>query len=147
MRLKYSDLKTRGYAELIKKGATKEQILNKLSNLYLSENRQLIINETKGLTISKALRELKRGKVSQGVYIHKTARVNTKRDISTLKLIEKAYGKDTYATSLLNQYRRGESNVYQIHEATSKIVSNPSEYLDGSLENEITSIIEGFNNV
>lgn len=128
MRVTYKDLETKNFSTLIKQGATQDQLLNKLSNYYLKENRQLIINEKQGLTISKAMSDLKKGRVRQGVYIHKTATTNIKNDIKNLKKISKHFGKDSFANTLLKEFKRGEINVYQLNSSVYRYQNNISEY-------------------
>ena len=50
-RLTYELLKTLSLSKLKRMGFSEKQILNKLSKLYLREQRQLIINENTGLDV------------------------------------------------------------------------------------------------
>lgn len=158
MRVTYKDLQNKSYKELIKQGATDTQIQNKLSSFYLKEGRQLIINENEGKTLSKALKELKKGRVRQGVLIEKTARSNVKKDISALKKVSKILGKDSYASKVYNQYQRGEVNVYQLNNFLYKYKDNPAKYegnatgvsnveilLDSEVDNWLEKYIENAN--
>ena len=54
-RLTYDLLKTLSLSKLKRMGFSEKQILNKLSKLYLKEQRHLIINENTGQTLSRAL--------------------------------------------------------------------------------------------
>lgn len=128
MRVTYKDLETKSYSQLIRQGATEDQLLNKLSNYYLKENRQLVINERQGKTISKAMADLKKGRVRQGIYIHRTAKTNITNDLKNLKRISKHFGKDSFASTLLKEYRRGEINVYQLNTSVYRYQNNISEY-------------------
>lgn len=127
-RLTYELLKTLSLSKLKRMGFSEKQILNKLSKLYLREQRQLIINENTKNTLSNALRKLKRGKYDQGVYIQKTAVSNLKNDVKNLNTLSKYFGKDSFASKLLDQYQRGEINVYRLHNAMYSYVNNISEY-------------------
>ena len=127
-RLTYELLKTLSLSKLKRMGFSEKQILNKLSKLYLKEQRQLIVNENTKNTLSNALRKLKRGKYDQGVYIQKTAISNLKNDVKNLNNLSKYFGEDSFATKLLNQYQRGEINVYRLHNAMYSYVNNISEY-------------------
>lgn len=127
-RLTYELLKTLSLSKLKRMGFSEKQILNKLSKLYLREQRQLIVNENTKNTLSNALRKLKRGKYDQGVYIQKTAVSNLKNDVKNLNTLSKYFGKDSFASKLLDQYQRGEINVYRLHNAMYSYVNNISEY-------------------
>ena len=128
MRITYKDLRNKSYKELIKSGATDKQIQQKLSDFYLRENRQLIINEKDGLTLSKALKELKKGRVSQGVLLEKTIRFGVKNDIKNLKKLTKTLGKNSFAANLYNRFQRGEINVYQLNDSVFRYSNNPAKY-------------------
>ena len=91
-KLKYADLFNFSKSELLRAGFSEKQILKKVSNFYLKEGWQLIINDSTGQTLSRALRELKRGRLSQGTLIPKTARKQLRQDLSNLtKLTKKLY--------------------------------------------------------
>ena len=146
VRLTYDLLKTLSLSKLKRMGFSEKQILNKLSKLYLKEQRQLIINENTKNTLSNALRKLKRGKYDQGVWIHKTAISNLKNDIKNLNNLSKYFGKDSFASKLLNEYQRGEINVYRLHNAMYTYVNNLSEYESkGITSNNIFTIIDNYN--
>ena len=144
-RLTYELLKTLSLSKLKRMGFSEKQILNKLSKLYLKEQRQLIINENTGQTLSKALRLLKKGKVSQGNWIQKTAVTNLKNDVSNLEKLSKYFGKDSFASKMLNQYQRGEINVYRLHNAMYSYVNNIAEYEGKEItSSKIFAIIDNY---
>ena len=144
-RLTYDLLKTLSLSKLKKMGFSEKQILNKLSKLYLREQRQLIINENTKNTLSNALRKLKRGKYDQGVWIQKTAVTNLKNDVKNLNNLSKYFGKDSFASKLLNQYQRGEINVYRLHNAMYTYVNNLSEYEGKEItSSKIFAIIDNY---
>lgn len=145
MRITYKDLETKSYSQLLKEGASENQILNKLSNYYLKEQRVLTINEKEGKTLSRALKLLKRGNVSQGTWIHNTMLETTKNDVKLLKQIVKVIGKDSFANKILHQFQTGESNPYQIHKIMYNYASNPSMYEDKENIDEIELLVEGYN--
>ena len=142
-RLTYELLKTLSLSKLKRMGFSEKQILNKLSKLYLKEQRQLIVNENTKNTLSNALRKLKRGKYDQGVWIQKTAVTNLKNDVKNLNNLSKYFGKDSFASKLLNQYQRGEINVYRLHNAMYTYVNNLQEYEGKDItSSKIFAIIE-----
>ena len=144
-RLTYELLKTLSLSKLKRMGFSEKQILNKLSKLYLREQRQLIVNENTKNTLSNALRKLKRGKYDQGVWIQKTAVTNLKNDVSNLNNLSKYFGKDSFASKLLNQYQRGEINVYRLHNAMYTYVNNLSEYEGKEItSSKIFAIIDNY---
>lgn len=145
MRVTYKDLQNKSYKQLIKEGAKEEQIQKKLSDLYLKNDRQLIINEKEGYTLSKALKELKKGRVTQGVLIEKTARSNVKKDVTALKKASKLMGKNSYANKVYTQYQRGEINIYQLNNFLYKYTDNPAKYeesINGNSDVEIIMDLE-----
>lgn len=146
MRITYKDLETKSYSQLIKEGATKEQIQTKVSNYYLKEQRVLTINEKEGKTLSRAIKLLKKGNVSQGTWIHETMLDKTKSDVKLLKQITKIIGKDSFAGQLLNEFQRGEKNPYQLHSAMQKYASNPTMYENDNNIDEIELLVDGYNN-
>ena len=144
-RLTYELLKTLSLSKLKRMGFSEKQILNKLSKLYLREQRQLIINENTKNTLSNALRKLKRGKYDQGIWIQKTAVTNLKNDISNLEKLSKYFGEDSLSTKLLNQYQRGEINVYRLHNSMYTYVNNLSEYEGKEItSSKIFAIIDNY---
>ena len=144
-RLTYDLLKTLSLSKLKKMGFSEKQILNKLSKLYLREQRQLIVNENTKNTLSNALRKLKRGKYDQGVWIQKTAVTNLKNDVKNLNNLSKYFGKDSFASKLLNQYQRGEINVYRLHNAMYSYVNNINEYEGKEItSSKIFAIIDNY---
>ena len=144
-RLTYELLKTLSLSKLKRMGFSEKQILNKLSKLYLREQRQLIINENTKNTLSNALRKLKRGKYDQGIWIQKTAVTNLKNDVKNLNNLSKYFGKDSFASKLLNQYQRGEINVYRLHNAMYTYVNNLSEYEGKEItSSKIFAIIDNY---
>ena len=144
-RLTYDLLKTLSLSKLKRMGFNEKQILNKLSKLYLREQRQLIINANTGQTLSKALRLLKKGKVSQGNWIQTAAWSNLKDDIKKLNKLSKYFGKDSFASKLLNQYQRGEINVYRLHNSMYTYVNNLSEYEGKEItSSKIFAIIDNY---
>ena len=144
-RLTYELLKTLSLSKLKRMGFSEKQILNKLSKLYLREQRQLIINENTKNTLSNALRKLKRGKYDQGVYIQKTAVSNLKNDVKNLNNLSKYFGEDSFASKLLNQYQRGEINVYRLHNAMYSYVNNIAEYEGKEItDSKIFAIIDNY---
>ena len=144
-RLTYELLKTLSLSKLKKMGFSEKQILNKLSKLYLREQRQLIVNENTKNTLSNALRKLKRGKYDQGVWIQKTAVTNLKNDVSNLEKLSKYFGKDSFASKMLNQYQRGEINVYRLHNAMYSYVNNINEYEGKEItSSKIFAIIDNY---
>lgn len=145
MRVTYKDLETKSYSQLIKEGATKEQLLNKVSNYYLKEQRVLTINESEGKTLSRAIRLLKKGNVSQGEWIHDTMIEQTKIDVKLLKQITRTIGKDSFAGTLLNEYQNGEVNVYQLNSAIQKYASNPAMYEEENGVEDVELLVEGYN--
>ena len=145
-RLTYDLLKTLSISKLKRMGFSEKQILNKLSKLYLKEQRQLIINENTKNTLSNALRKLKRGKYDQGVWIQKTAVTNLKNDISNLEKLSKYFGEDSLSTKLLNQYQRGEINVYRLHNSMYSYVNNLQEYESKDITNsKIQALVDNYN--
>lgn len=126
--LKYADLFNFSKSELLKAGFSEKQILSKLSKFYLKEGWQLVINESKGETLSRALRELKKGRLSQGVKIPKTALTEVKQDLSTLRKLSKTFGKDSLASKLIKEYENGEINNWQMHNALSTYVNSIKDY-------------------
>ena len=145
-RLTYELLKTLSLSKLKRMGFSEKQILNKLSKLYLREQRQLIINENTKNTLSNALRKLKRGKYDQGVWIQKTAVTNLKNDISNLEKLSKYFGEDSLSTKLLNQYQRGEINVYRLHNSMYSYVNNLQEYESKDItNNKIQALVDNYN--
>ena len=146
VRLTYDLLKTLSLSKLKRMGFSEKQILNKLSKLYLREQRQLIINENTKNTLSNALRKLKRGKYDQGVWIQKTAVTNLKNDISNLEKLSKYFGEDSLSTKLLNQYQRGEINVYRLHNSMYSYVNNLQEYESKDITNsKIQALVDNYN--
>lgn len=146
MRVLYKDILTKSYSALKKAGATDNQIRKTLSKYYLKEGRQLIINESKGQTLSKALIDLKKGRVRQGVVIPKTAITNLKNDIKNLQKLNKYFGKDSFAGKLLNKYERGEMNAVALHNSMYSYVNNLAEYEDKAINNSnIEIIVDNFN--
>lgn len=145
MRVTYKDLETKSYSRLLKEGATKEQLLNKVSNYYLKEQRVLTINESEGKTLSRAIKLLKRGNVSQGTWIHDTMIDKTKGDVKLLKQITKSLGKDSFASTLLNEFQNGEINPYQLNTAISKYASNPAMYEGENGIDEVELLVDGYN--
>ena len=145
-RLTYDLLKTLSLSKLKRMGFSEKQILNKLSKLYLKEQRQLIINENTGQTLSNALRLLKKGKVSQGNWIQTTALSNLKNDVKNLNNLSKYFGKDSFASKLLNQYQRGEINVYRLHNSMYSYVNNLQEYESKDITNsKIQALVDNYN--
>lgn len=144
MRITYKDLETKSYSQLIKEGATKDQILSKVSNYYLKEQRVLTINEKEGKTLSRAIKLLKRGNVSQGTWIHDTMIDTTKNDIKLLKQISRIQKGEGFASKILKQFQNGESNPYQIHNILHKYASNPEMYEENHID-EIELLVEGYN--
>ena len=128
--LKYADLFNFSKSELLKAGFSEKQILNKLSKFYLKEGWQLIINENTGQTLSRALRELKKGRLSQGTLIPKTARTQLKRDLSNLTKLTKKLGNDSLANRLLKEYEKGEINFSQLHNSLHSYVNNIEQYVN-----------------
>ena len=145
MRVTYKDLETKSYSTLIKEGATEEQLLNKVSNYYLKEQRVLTINESEGKTLSRAIKLLKRGNVSQGTWIHDTMIEQTKSDVKLLKKITKIIGKDSFAGTILNEYQNGEINVYQMNKSIQKYASNPAMYEGENDIDEVELLVDGYN--
>lgn len=144
-RLTYALLKKLSLSALKKAGFTEPQILKKLSKLYLKEQRQLIISENTGKTLSNALRLLKRGKYTQGVWVQKTAVTNLKNDVSNLEKLSKYFGKDSFASKLLNQYQRGEINVYRLHNAMYSYTNNLAEYEGKSItDSKIQAVVDNY---
>ena len=144
-RLTYELLKTLSLSKLKRMGFSEKQIINKLSKLYLREQRQLIINENTKNTLSNALRKLKRGKYDQGIWIQKTAISNLKNDIKNLNTLSKYFGKDSFASKLLNQYQRGEINVYRLHNAMYSYVNNIAEYEGKEItSSKILAIVDNY---
>lgn len=146
MRLTYELLKSLSYKQLIKAGFSEKQILTKLSKFYLKEQRQLIINEEKGLTIERALRQLKKGKVDQGNWIIKTALNTLKKDIADLQRLSKYFGKNSFANDILRQYQRGEINIYKLHNSMYTYSNNLAQYETKEVKNkEINILIDSYN--
>ena len=144
-RLTYELLKTLSLSKLKRMGFSEKQILNKLSKLYLKEQRQLIVNENTGQTLSNALRKLKRGKYDQGVWIQTTALSNLKNDVKNLNNLSKYFGKDSFASKLLNQYQRGEINVYRLHNSMYSYVNNLQEYESKDITNsKIQALVDNY---
>lgn len=139
--LKYTDLFSFSKSELLKAGFSEKQILNKLSKFYLKEGRQLIINDSSGQTLARALRELKKGRVRQGVTIPKTAQTSLKQDLSNLRKLSKSLGKDSLANKLLNGYEKGELNFSQLHNSLAKYVNNIEEYVNKDILNNNTQLL------
>lgn len=145
MRVTYKDLETKSYSQLIKEGATKEQLLNKVSNYYLKEQRVLTINENEGKTLSRAIKLLKRGNVSQGIWIHDTQLEQTKQDVSFLKKASKIVKGEGFASKILNEYQTGQINPYQLNHIMYKYSQNPAQYEKEEDVDEIDILVEGFN--
>ena len=145
MRITYKDLETKSYSQLLKKGATKEQILNKVSNYYLKEQRVLTINEKEGKTLSRAIKLLKRGNVSQGIWIPETQYETTKSDVKILKQIKKIIGEDSFASKILNEFQNGEINPYQLNHIMHRYANNPAQYEDKEGIDEVELLVEGYN--
>lgn len=145
MRVTYKDLETKSYSTLIKEGATKEQLLNKVSNYYLKEQRILTIDEKEGKTLSRAIKLLKRGNVSQGTWIHDTQYETTKNDVKILKQIKNSIGKDSFAGKILNEYQNGEINPYQLNSIIHSYASNPAQYEKEEGVDEIELLVDGYN--
>lgn len=141
--LKYADLFNFSKSELLKAGFSEKRILNKLSKFYLKEGRHLIINENTGQTLARALRELKKGRVSQGTLIPKTARAQLKQDLSNLTKLTKKLGNDSLANKLLKEYEKGELNFSQLHNSLSKYVNNIEEYINKDILTNDTQLLIG----
>lgn len=139
--LKYADLFNFSKSELLKAGFSEKRILNKLSKFYLKEGRQLIINDSTGETLARALRELKKGRVRQGVTIPKTAITQLKQDLSNLTKLTKKLGIDSLANKLLKEYEKGELNFSQLHNSLSKYVNNIEEYVNKDILNNNTQLL------
>lgn len=146
MRVTYKDLATKSYSALLKEGATENQILNKLSNFYLKEQRILTINEKEGKTLSRALRLLKRGNVSQGTWIPETQYEKTKKDVKVLKQISKTIGKKSFANRILDEFQNGAINSYQLNSIMHSYANNPAQYEDKEGIEEIELLVDDYNN-
>lgn len=145
MRVTYKDLETKSYSTLIKEGATKEQLLNKVSNYYLKEQRVLTINEKEGKTLSRAIKLLKRGNVSQGTWIHDTQIDQTRTDVSFLKKASKITKGKGFASKILNEFQTGQINPYQLNHIMHSYAQNPAMYEEQENVEEIELLVEGYN--
>ena len=145
MRVTFKDLATKSYSRLIKEGATESQILNTLSNFYLKEQRILTINESEGKTISRALKLLKRGNVSQGTWIPDTMVQTTKTDVKLMKKINSALHKNSWIGGILNEYQTGKINSYQLHHIVDRYSQNPALYEKEEDIDQVELLVEGYN--
>lgn len=140
-KLKYADLFNFSKSELLRAGFSEKQILKKVSNFYLKEGWQLIINDSTGQTLSRALRELKKGRLSQGTLIPKTARKQLRQDLSNLTKLTKKLGDDSLANNLLKGYEKGELNFAQLHNSLAKYVNNIEEYINKDIITNDTQLL------
>ena len=145
MRITYKDLATKSYSQLIREGATENQILSKVSSFYLKEQRILTINEQEGKTLSRAIRLLKRGNVSQGTWIPETQYETTKKDVKALKKISKTIGNNSFASRILDEYENGAINPYQLNSIMHSYANNPAQYEEKEGIEEIELLVEGYN--
>lgn len=144
-KLTYDMLKKYSYKELIKKGFSESTILSKVSDYYLKNQRILTINEAEGKTISRALKLLKRGNVSQGVWIEKTQYDITKLDVRTLKKISSAIGKDSFANKILTEFQNGLINPYQLNKIIHSYASNPAQYEKSDKVETVELLVKDYN--
>ena len=143
--LKYADLFNFSKSELLRAGFSESQILNKLNKLYLREGRQLIINENTGQTLSRALRQLKRGIVDQGVSLPKPALQMYKEDMKNLNNLiknnKKLFNKDSLPYQWFERAKTGEMYFSEVHNAMKSYFSNPQLYIE---QEKITKDLELF---
>lgn len=144
-KLTYDMLKKYTYKELIKKGFSESSILSKVSDYYFKNQRILIINKAEGKTISRALKLLKRGNVSQGVWIEKTQYDITKLDLRLLRKVSNAIGKNSFANTLLVDFKAGRTNPNHLHNILHSYISNPSQYEDESKVDTVELLIKDYN--
>lgn len=144
-KLTYDMLKKYSYKELIKKGFSESTILSKVSDYYLKNQRILTINNLEGKTLSRALKLLKRGNVSQGVWIEKTQYDITKLDVRALKKISKSIGKDSFANKILTEFQNGEINPYQLNHILHSYASNPSQYESANKVDTVELLVKDYN--
>lgn len=144
-KLTYDMLKKYSYKELIKKGFRESSILSKVSDYYLKNQRILTINKLEGKTISRALKLLKRGNVSQGVWIEKTQYDITKLDVRVLKKISNAIGKDSFAHTILTDFQTGRINPYQLNHILHSYASNPSQYESANKIETVELLVKDYN--
>ena len=62
-----------------------------------------------------------------------------------MEKLSKYFGKDSFASKLLNQYQRGEINVYRLHNAMYSYVNNINEYEGKEItSSKIFAIIDNY---
>lgn len=158
-RLTYKLLRNTSYGNLIKMGFTPEKILEKLTNFYLKEGRQLtiprVLKDGKSVfdykALAKAVNELNKGRVRMGKIIDITMQTQNKLNIKVLKQLTSTYGEDSFAKKLYSSYQAGEINVYQLNKSVHTYVNNIAEYeADFEKYREETKsilqpLIEGYN--
>lgn len=159
MRLTYDLLKNFSYKELLKKGFSEKQITNKLRNFYYKESRALIINPEKGLTISKALQDLKKGRVRQGRTLPKPAINTLKKDLKNLNELSDIVDKinknnklsdndavSNYAKNIIDRYNKGQISAYDLHNAVYSYSNNIDMYIEKKYQTKQLTTITNFYN-
>ena len=146
--LTYNDLRTKTYTELKKEGYTNLQIYEKSRMFYLRENRQLMADYKSNKDMSKVISGINKGRVRKGILISTTSKSLNKNTYRNLKSVAAKLGENSFANTLLNEFRRGELSAAQLDKAMYTYSKSFAEY-EGieteQLPDNAQVIIKGYN--
>lgn len=144
--LTYSKLEVFSLSQLKKMGYSTKSIYNKLNSYYRKEGRQLMLDKTDEKSFTRAIRDLKKGKLYSSRVIVKTERSREKLAYNKLKKIAEKTSSDSFANQVLDSYQKGYMNSYQLNTTMSKFTANAGAYLEPDDLDKVTYIIQDYNN-